>query len=102
MNVRYHTESRQVRRVARQRHVTYTFSAHADDEMEKDRIDWVDIRNICRAGNVSWIELVANCWRLTVMGVDSEGAVIAAVVVVDEDTSRIHVITAWKRRDRRR
>ena len=69
---------------------TLSFTKHAYEEMAKDKLTEVDVRNTLRGGAVSAGELVSGTWRYRV-----ETRLIAAVVAFRSETHAV-VVTAWR------
>ncbi len=71
-----------------------SFTGHAYEEMAKDNLTEVDVRNTLRAGIVKPGELVSGSWRYRV-----STARISAVVAFRSETHAV-VITAWREKKR--
>lgn len=68
------------------------FSAHAREEMGKDRLDAVDCLNLVRAGVFQPPELEKGEWRYRV------STARMCIVVAFRSTDRLRVVTAWRNR----
>jgi hypothetical protein len=69
---------------------TLSFTRHAYEEMAKDRLTEIDVRNTLRGGVVRPGELVAGTWRYR-----AETNRMAAVVTFRSATHAV-VVTAWR------
>jgi hypothetical protein len=67
-----------------------TFSKHAREEMEKDKLTFVDVTNVLRGGVVDPAELENGSWRYRV-----RTARIAVIVAFRSETE-LRVVTAWR------
>ena len=66
------------------------FSKHAREEMEKDKLTFVDVTNVLRGGVVDPAELENGSWRYRV-----RTARIAVIVAFRSETE-LRVVTAWR------
>ena len=66
------------------------FTRHAYEEMAKDNVTEIDVRNTLRGGTVRPGELVSRTWRYRV-----ETSRVAAVVTFRSATHAV-VVTAWR------
>jgi hypothetical protein len=67
-----------------------SFTKHAYEEMAKDNLTEIDVRNMLRGGTVRPGELVSGTWRYRV-----ETSRMAAVVTFRSATHAV-VVTAWR------
>lgn len=70
---------------------TLSFTKHAQEEMAKDNLTEIDVRNTLRGGTARPGELVSGTWRYRV-----ETARMAAVVAFRSETHAV-VVTAWRK-----
>ena len=73
---------------------TLGFSKHALEEMAKDALTEVDVRNVLRGGTAREGELISGTWRYRV-----ETKRIAVVITFRSDTWSV-VVTAWRFKER--
>ncbi|WP_292234284.1 DUF4258 domain-containing protein [Mesorhizobium sp.] len=93
----FENECGRLRRLARSgARVRYT--NHALEEMEKDRIFRIDVENMLPRCQVTKVEPTGfdETWRAE--GRDSNGRLLVAVVVAEEEIRVIRVITSWIRK----
>ena len=67
-----------------------TFSDHAIEEMEKDRLESTDCVNVLRAGVYEAPELINGSWRYRV------GTWQICVVISLPSETHVRVVTAWR------
>jgi hypothetical protein len=85
-----------IRLLAGQRGTDFEVSIHAIEEMNKDSIDLLDIRNSLLNASEA-IEQDANgLVQYRVKGKDSDGRVICSVIEIEETPPGIFVITVWE------
>jgi hypothetical protein len=92
----YQDEGRRLRALANNPLVRVKFRPHALDEMAKDNISILTVRNILKRCRVEKSEQNRFEEAWTAVGNDVDGNRISIVVVAYEDTITIKVITAWK------
>ncbi len=88
-------ETRRLHDLARKEVIRMAWIGHAEEEMRADAISKIDILHICKRGFVSSIEISGKRWRWRVVGRDCDGRAITAIVIPDEESGRITVVTAW-------
>jgi len=96
----YHSEGARLRQIANEAAALVFFSRHAGREMAKDRIDKHDVMRILKRGAVVRVENHRGTDTHNVRGRDSDEREIEVVVVLDEITQRIKVVTAWERKSK--
>lgn len=66
------------------------FSAHANDEMQKDALDSTDCLNLLRAGVFQAPELEKSEWRYRV------ASRTMCIVITFRGPGRLRIVTAWR------
>ena len=85
-----------IRRLARMRGVSFEFACHAEIEMRLDNIDRLDVQNSLSNCKVIKSQSHDPFWRHVCIGPDADERKITVVVEVEEECSRIFVVTTWK------
>jgi hypothetical protein len=70
----------------------YSFSGHAEEEMEKDNLTHVDCVNVLRGGVVEPAEFENGSWRYKVRTAR------ITVVIAFRSKTKLRVVTAWRLR----
>ncbi len=93
----FENEASRLRTLARNPHVLFGWTNHADDERRKDNIAKLDVHNMLKKCLVSNVEITdgEDTWRAE--GKDIDARPIAAVVVAyeDENSPEIKILTTW-------
>jgi hypothetical protein len=93
----FENEASRLRTLARNPHVLFAWTKHADVERRKDDIAKIDVHNVLKKCSVSNVEETdgEETWRAE--GTDIDGRPIAAIVVAyeDQNNSEIKILTTW-------
>jgi len=93
----FESQASRLRTLARNRHVLFGWTGHAEVERNRDGIAKIDVENMLRRCTVTNVEDTdgEEGWRAE--GSDIDGRRIAAIVVAYEDDSNpeIKIVTVW-------
>lgn len=89
-----HQASR-LRALASTKGVSYKFTRHALEEMEKDGISKISVTSALKRCRVEKVEQSGFEETWNAVGSDKDGNKMTVVVVVNEACVRIKVVTAW-------
>lgn len=70
-------------------------STHSLEEMSKDNIDIDDLLHVLRSCKVTDLRLENGEWRHQAEGRDKDGRHLVFIVVLDDVTEEVLIVTAW-------
>lgn len=92
----YEQHASRVRKLAQTKGVRIKFGDHALVEMGKDSINAISVLSMLKRCSSSGFDLINFQERIRATGRDNNDNKITAVVVIDEDSITIFVVTAWR------
>ena len=86
-----------LRRASSQQGARFLYTRHAEAELQKDNVAKIEVENMLRRCRVTLVEPSGADETLRAEGSDADGRPLVAVVVLNEETVVIKVITGWVR-----
>jgi hypothetical protein len=87
-------EASELRSLAR-KPARFLYRRHAEQELQKDGIPKIDVENMLRRCRVTMVEERGGELTRRAEGTDINGRPIVVIVVPDEETGAIKIITGW-------